>query len=536
MKLEVSREAAEYVAEHGYDAEYGARPLKRAIQRLLENPLSSALLRGEFEEGDTDPRDGMADGLPSRSPEGSAPVQCASTDAPRARAPDVLSGVAPARRSGVRAGAARSASPGAPRCGVCAGAAARGAARVDAFAGTPCSTAGPTHRPVGRTARPAQSDPLTRTPCSEEAAMPDDPDGDADIEDRRRLQGARDRRLHRRLQGRRHRALRRGASRDLAARLRLHPLVQRHAAHPLQGAHLRQAHPASCSRRLRSCILNLDKVDFIYAATSERRTRGAAPADGASGPDVGYARSTCSSPTARFVFSVEGERVDVLPEHRSPEAHDAVRRVALAQRPVVGMTTFPNTVLLRGERDHPGRPRPAPPERARAPRPRGARPGAGRRRRGRAHARPPRPRRRVRRRAAARHRARARDGGAALAGGERRAWSSAARRCSTGRRGELVPGVVAGRVTPGHTQGGVSYCVATTEGPVVLCGDIIGPRRPRFDAMSAGPDQTPPSCSRRGGASARGSRPASSPATCRRSSPERRAAPREAAAGRPVLD
>ena len=53
MTLEVSKAAKEYVAEQGYDAEYGARPLKRAIQRLVENPLSSALLRGEFEEGDT---------------------------------------------------------------------------------------------------------------------------------------------------------------------------------------------------------------------------------------------------------------------------------------------------------------------------------------------------------------------------------------------------------------------------------------------------------------------------------------------------
>jgi ATP-dependent Clp protease ATP-binding subunit ClpC len=53
MALAVSAAAKEYVVEQGYDVEYGARPLKRAIQRLIENPLSSALLRGEFEEGDT---------------------------------------------------------------------------------------------------------------------------------------------------------------------------------------------------------------------------------------------------------------------------------------------------------------------------------------------------------------------------------------------------------------------------------------------------------------------------------------------------
>ena len=53
MKLEVSAAATEFLAEQGYDAEYGARPLKRAIQRLVENPLSGDLLRGTFTEGDT---------------------------------------------------------------------------------------------------------------------------------------------------------------------------------------------------------------------------------------------------------------------------------------------------------------------------------------------------------------------------------------------------------------------------------------------------------------------------------------------------
>ncbi len=53
MNLDVSQAAKEHLAEQGYDAEYGARPLKRAIQRLVENPLSSELLRGRFHEGDT---------------------------------------------------------------------------------------------------------------------------------------------------------------------------------------------------------------------------------------------------------------------------------------------------------------------------------------------------------------------------------------------------------------------------------------------------------------------------------------------------
>ena len=53
MRLAITPAAEQYIAEQGYDAEYGARPLKRAIQRLVENPLSSALLRGQFTEGDT---------------------------------------------------------------------------------------------------------------------------------------------------------------------------------------------------------------------------------------------------------------------------------------------------------------------------------------------------------------------------------------------------------------------------------------------------------------------------------------------------
>jgi ATP-dependent Clp protease ATP-binding subunit ClpA len=53
MKLEVSSEAEDLIAAQGYDTLFGARPLKRAIQRLVENPLSGRLLSGEFEEGDT---------------------------------------------------------------------------------------------------------------------------------------------------------------------------------------------------------------------------------------------------------------------------------------------------------------------------------------------------------------------------------------------------------------------------------------------------------------------------------------------------
>ena len=41
------------LAEAGWDPAYGARPLKRAVQRLIENPLAKQLLAGEFQDGET---------------------------------------------------------------------------------------------------------------------------------------------------------------------------------------------------------------------------------------------------------------------------------------------------------------------------------------------------------------------------------------------------------------------------------------------------------------------------------------------------
>jgi len=53
IQLKLTDEAKEHLAEAGWDPTYGARPLKRAIQRLVENPLSLRLLEGDFAEGDT---------------------------------------------------------------------------------------------------------------------------------------------------------------------------------------------------------------------------------------------------------------------------------------------------------------------------------------------------------------------------------------------------------------------------------------------------------------------------------------------------
>src|SRR4051794_41110441 len=53
ITLELSDAAKEALAEAGWDPAYGARPLKRAIQRQLENPLALRLLEGDFADGDT---------------------------------------------------------------------------------------------------------------------------------------------------------------------------------------------------------------------------------------------------------------------------------------------------------------------------------------------------------------------------------------------------------------------------------------------------------------------------------------------------
>jgi len=53
IELELTDPAKEALAEAGWDPAYGARPLKRAIQRLVENPLALRLLEGDFADGDT---------------------------------------------------------------------------------------------------------------------------------------------------------------------------------------------------------------------------------------------------------------------------------------------------------------------------------------------------------------------------------------------------------------------------------------------------------------------------------------------------
>jgi ATP-dependent Clp protease ATP-binding subunit ClpB len=75
LSVEVTPAAKAALVAEGYDPAYGARPLKRAIQRLLANPLAVAVLDGEYQEGDRIRVDRAADGkglaferLPSATP------------------------------------------------------------------------------------------------------------------------------------------------------------------------------------------------------------------------------------------------------------------------------------------------------------------------------------------------------------------------------------------------------------------------------------------------------------------------------------
>lgn len=52
IELDLTDDAKDVIAEKGYDPVYGARPLKRTIQKLVQDPLATDLLKGEFKEGD----------------------------------------------------------------------------------------------------------------------------------------------------------------------------------------------------------------------------------------------------------------------------------------------------------------------------------------------------------------------------------------------------------------------------------------------------------------------------------------------------
>jgi ATP-dependent Clp protease ATP-binding subunit ClpC len=51
-KLEISSEAKDFIADKGFDPQFGARPLKRAIQKYLEDEIAEVIIGSEIKEGD----------------------------------------------------------------------------------------------------------------------------------------------------------------------------------------------------------------------------------------------------------------------------------------------------------------------------------------------------------------------------------------------------------------------------------------------------------------------------------------------------
>jgi ATP-dependent Clp protease ATP-binding subunit ClpB len=72
MRLEVTPAARELLAREGYNPDFGARPLRRLIQRVIENPLSRRLLSAEFRHGDTVVVDAVASEIVLRKAEPAA--------------------------------------------------------------------------------------------------------------------------------------------------------------------------------------------------------------------------------------------------------------------------------------------------------------------------------------------------------------------------------------------------------------------------------------------------------------------------------
>jgi ATP-dependent Clp protease ATP-binding subunit ClpC len=52
ITVELTEAARTWLAEEGYDAAFGARPLRRTLQKYVESPLSKRILQGEFKSGD----------------------------------------------------------------------------------------------------------------------------------------------------------------------------------------------------------------------------------------------------------------------------------------------------------------------------------------------------------------------------------------------------------------------------------------------------------------------------------------------------
>jgi ATP-dependent Clp protease ATP-binding subunit ClpC len=51
ITIDITNEAKDFLIEKGFDKNFGARPLKRTIQRFLEDPLAEEIIRGSYREG-----------------------------------------------------------------------------------------------------------------------------------------------------------------------------------------------------------------------------------------------------------------------------------------------------------------------------------------------------------------------------------------------------------------------------------------------------------------------------------------------------
>jgi ATP-dependent Clp protease ATP-binding subunit ClpC len=81
IEVEFSDAAVKLLAKEGYDPEYGARPLRRTIQRLVENDLSRQVLSGEIEPADKVLVDAEGDDLKFEVEKGAAPQEVSNADA-----------------------------------------------------------------------------------------------------------------------------------------------------------------------------------------------------------------------------------------------------------------------------------------------------------------------------------------------------------------------------------------------------------------------------------------------------------------------
>lgn len=72
ITFDLTPDASRWLAAEGFDPEYGARPLRRAVQRHLENALSKRILTGELREGDHVVVDADSEGLVLAVPEPAA--------------------------------------------------------------------------------------------------------------------------------------------------------------------------------------------------------------------------------------------------------------------------------------------------------------------------------------------------------------------------------------------------------------------------------------------------------------------------------